>query len=284
MACTILRRALGLSVDSVEAGADLRLSAATQQTLQQRLSIVARDVTQAKQHTTMEGYLPILQRALAFWWQRQHADAAAAAAAAAAAELQQQSQEQQQQSQEQQQQQSQEQQQQQSQEQQQQQGQQPHEPQTQQQAQQQEGQELQYEGEQEVQQDAANSLQHHFESLLVTVNGFNSFIASAEQQPAGMGGSNLNASSRRGQQGLRLSADAMPEVQAARQQLLGAASECSSHHGQLSLGYWEKHLFALTWLQDKQYQLTYGSIKPGELSIAGACTEACSNSYGFAIR
>lgn len=57
---------------SVEGGGALRLDAADTQTLEQRLVMVARDTVMAKQNTTIDGYVPIMQRALAHMWQRQH--------------------------------------------------------------------------------------------------------------------------------------------------------------------------------------------------------------------
>lgn len=244
---------LGLNVDRVEAGTDYIQSSAGEQTLQQRLVLVARDVTQAKRQTTIDGYLPLLQKALAFWWQKQFAvhrqhgqgqqvqgqqrgegEGQQQELGAGQGQAQQQQHQQQ-----------------------------PLEPPP--------GQEQQDEEmEDEQMQPAASSLQCPVDNMLVSVNSFFAFIRSIEQQ-SGMRrafpnvlGSSSNAGSSRGQQQLRLSADAIPEVQAARRQLLGAACECNPHHGQLSLGYWEKHMFALTWLQDKQYHLAVGKLSDGE--------------------
>lgn len=200
--------------------------------------MVARDVVHGMQIRTIEGYIPIIMRALACAWQKQHASILAG--------------EQQQQ---------------------------PMQPQQQQQAAQ--------HGRMEQEQPAAMSgsapiVQHPAKSLLVTVNGFKEFIQSLEQQPTSMRtgsassqgghGRGSHHSSQRGVQQTRLLADTVPAVQGLRQKLHGAVQECNTLQGTLSLGYWNKFLFANTWLQEKQYEVIEGRLDEGEMYGTAKCS------------
>jgi hypothetical protein len=305
-------RTLGLNVSTTEAELNLQLAKSDTQSLSERIVMVARDVTQGKQASTIQGYIPLLQHFLSFTWKQQHSCsnppaaaaqevAAAMAAAAAAAEdddtaeeggwgipvadaaaggvL--------------------------------------------------EGMAAAHAAAQQATADAAaggvqegmaaaeaaatgaaaaaaaaeqetaasggadnavggdttQQLQQEmpqtpYESLIVTVNRFTDFIRldvehdssvssmrSAFPTVLGARSNTTTTSSSsfsRAQELTRLSADALPKVQAVRQSLLGLDLARSAYHGQLSLGYWNKHMFACNWLQEKQYELDRGMITKGE--------------------
>jgi hypothetical protein len=88
---------LGLNYEEVQSGNLLQVDPLLTQGLEQRIESVARDMLQGKESSTMTGYMPIMQKALAWAWHKQEqqrqqqagsepATTAAMAAAAAAAE------------------------------------------------------------------------------------------------------------------------------------------------------------------------------------------------------
>jgi hypothetical protein len=221
---------LGLNFEEVQSGEHLQVDPSLTQGLEQRIESVARDMLQGKESSTMTGYMPIMQKALAWAWHKQQqqqqeerqqragsepATTAATAAAAASAEPP----------------------------------------------------DSDAPGDSTVQ-SPFSSLLMNVRTFLDFITAaerpseamrqdFARVLSGGSREGESLGGS----SSSRAPQSQAQPADDLASVQELRQLLNGGPVEVNLHEGRFSLGNWKKYLNALTYLQEKQQHILLGKTR-----------------------